>query len=91
MRVIWAFDEETPPSVDASPLPYHDHRGVRSLYLKEPLQELEKTSDTQHWDIRAPGVSSLLLIWFLNPLNLKILRIKIIFHAFFFKTYDKGA
>ena len=59
-RVLWAYDNERPAARGAPRMAYHDHRGVRSLYL---MGGSPNTGDTappgvnHHWDVVAPNVS----------------------------------
>lgn len=54
MRVIWSYDSFTPDPTDRT-FPHHDHRGTKSIYLKEP--RLTQYPDAKYLDIRAPNVS----------------------------------
>ncbi|KAA0192044.1 hypothetical protein HAZT_HAZT001912 [Hyalella azteca] len=57
VRVIYAFDDEI-PDASAPNLPYHDHRGTKSLYLKEaPVEMPPASGDVLHWEVLAPNVS----------------------------------
>ncbi|XP_076044750.1 uncharacterized protein LOC143027356 [Oratosquilla oratoria] len=56
-RVIWSYDAVDPEQTDLIPL--HDHRGTKSLYLKEPQVDFRTTRapDVMHFDLRAPNVT----------------------------------
>lgn len=54
LRVIWAFNNEDP--ADENSLPYHSHRGTKSMYLKEPKMETSN-HDFDYWDVLAPNVT----------------------------------
>ena len=58
MRVIFAYDSETPSA--ASPtFSHHDVRGVRSLYMLEPQMAMKGwAEDALTWDVMNSNVGS---------------------------------
>ncbi|CAL4168359.1 unnamed protein product, partial [Meganyctiphanes norvegica] len=55
VRVIWAYNDEDP--VDEDSVPYHSHRGTKSLYLKEPqLGQATLNEDAEFWEVLSPNV-----------------------------------
>ncbi|XP_018017865.1 DBH-like monooxygenase protein 1, partial [Hyalella azteca] len=60
MRVIWAYDDAASPGRrdDVARLPYHDHRGVASLYVAgDERVNLHDDDHVRTWDVLAPNVS----------------------------------
>lgn len=56
--MIYAYDEDT-PNPTAAAMSYHDVRGTRSLYLREPQMAIPKPAeDVQFWDVLSPDVST---------------------------------
>ncbi|KAB7497844.1 MOXD1-like protein 1, partial [Armadillidium nasatum] len=56
VRVIWAYDA-LPPDPSKATLNYHDHRGTKSLYLRESKRPVPNDlNSAMKWDVRAPNV-----------------------------------
>ncbi|KAL7633131.1 UNVERIFIED_CONTAM: hypothetical protein RMT77_016501 [Armadillidium vulgare] len=56
VRVIWAYDA-LPPDPSKTTLNYHDHRGTKSLYLRESKRPVPNDiNSAMKWDVRAPNV-----------------------------------
>ncbi|XP_069169748.1 DBH-like monooxygenase protein 1 [Procambarus clarkii] len=63
VRVVWAYDGRDPTSSERDPtsserLAKHDHRGTRSLYLRDPhlAAPLPHIAHLHYWDVRSPQV-----------------------------------
>ena len=56
MKVIWAYDNVL-PKAGSTTLEYHDHRGVKNLYLKDPKTDKPTDNDVSYWDVITPSVS----------------------------------
>ncbi|XP_069961322.1 DBH-like monooxygenase protein 1 [Cherax quadricarinatus] len=55
-RVVWSYDEHDPTSSER--LAMHDHRGSRSLYLRDPhlAAPLPNPAHLHYWDVLSPQV-----------------------------------
>lgn len=56
VRVVWSYDLEDPGS--SNRLAMHDHRGTRSLYLRDPdlAAPLPQGDHLHYWDVLSPEV-----------------------------------
>nr|XP_053647657.1 DBH-like monooxygenase protein 1 [Cherax quadricarinatus] len=57
-RVIWAYGSHDPDNINSVRMHLHQHRGTKSIYLREPrYSHSELSPDVSTWDLHASNVT----------------------------------